>query len=108
MGAEATGSCAGEEGTYPSVPITITQTGNTLSAKGWLGVPSNELTGSIGGDNGNVVTLSGVLPEEGGFTTISFVWTLTSPNAMSGTEDWSWTDGIDSCPNSKSTVVCTR
>jgi hypothetical protein len=104
----ATGDCAGETGPSPAVPITITQTGSTLSAKGWLGLDSNVLTGSTGGDNGNVVTLSGTIPEEGGNTTITHIWTLTSPNSMSGTEDWSWTDGVDSCPNSKSTVVCTR
>jgi len=104
----ATQDCTGEEGEYPAVPVTIIQNGSSLTVSGFLGDGSISLDGSIGGVNGNVVTIAGSFPEEGGTTTVTHTWSLISLTHMSGTEDWSWTDGQDSCPGSKSTVVLTR
>lgn len=104
----ATQDCAGEEGPSPAVLVTIGQTGSALTATGWLGNSSIVLAGTIGGENGNVVTISGSYPEDSGTTTATHTWTLTSASTMSGTESWSWTDGANGCPGSQATVVCNK
>lgn len=102
------GDCAGEEGVYPGVSVNITQAGSAVTVSGFLGDPGNVLTGSVSGTNDEVITISGSYPEDGGTTTATHIWTRTSPTTMTGTESWSWTDGILNCPGSQSTVVCNK
>ncbi len=104
----ATQDCAGEEGVSPPVLVTISQSGSGVSVAGFLGDPSNVLVGTIGGANSDILTVSGSYGEDGGTTTATHVWQLDSETTMTGTESWSWTNGVNSCPGSSSTVVCTK
>ncbi len=107
---EATQDCDGEEGESSNPLITIAITGGTeqpfnVSASGFLGVSTNILTRTF--DN-NRLLISGSYPEDGGTTTPSHNLIALSDNEMRGTETWGWTDGLNSCPGSTSSVTATR
>lgn len=105
-----TGVCAGEEGTASNFPITITKTGSgppyNITARGFLGLAANVLTGTF--DAENKLVISGSYAVDGGATTATHSLVATSENQMVGTETWSWTGSGGTCPNSKSDVTATR
>jgi hypothetical protein len=105
----ATGVCASENGDESTETITITKAGTKepypVTAKGFLGSASNQLTGTF---KSNTLTLEGSYPEDGGTTTTKHTLTATSDNTLEGTEDWSWTGGGGSCPGSAASVKATR
>jgi len=107
----ATGICAGEEGQSSAFPITITKTGEAppyqVTAKGFLEVASNTLTGTFD-DNNRLLLNSGSYPEEDGTTTPVHDLTATSENQMVGTETWNFQSAEGSCPGSTSSVTATR
>jgi len=107
----ATGICAGEEGDSSAHPITITKTGEAppyqVTARGFLGIASNMLTGTF--DESNRLLLnSGSYPEEDGTTTPVHDLTATSESQMVGTETWNFQNSDGSCPGSTSSVTATR
>lgn len=102
----ATGVCDGEEGDESTEPITITQTGTAVTARGFLGVANNQLTGTF--NSQNVLQLSGSYSEDGGITTTAYTLTRDGPNQMTGTEAWNWVGAGGDCPGSASSVVATR
>ena len=105
----ATGICDGEAGDISNNVITIaspdTEQPFDVSASGFLGVPTNILTGTF--DN-NTLTISGTYPEEDGMTTATHTLVATSDNAMVGGEDWNFVNGDGSCPGSVSFVTASR
>jgi len=108
---KATGICAGEEGDSSGHAITITKVGEAppyqVTAKGFLGVASNTLTGTFDANN-RLLLNSGSYPEEDGTTTPVHDLTATSESAMTGTETWNFQNAEGSCPGSTSTVTATR
>lgn len=105
----ATGVCSSENGDASTETITITKSGTrepyTIVATGFLGLAGNQLTGTFAS---NKLTMNGSYPEDGGTTTTKHTLTATSASSMVGTEDWSWTGGGGSCPNSAASVTATR
>ncbi|HYV98094.1 MAG TPA: hypothetical protein VE967_11610, partial [Gemmatimonadaceae bacterium] len=77
-----TGACAGEAGDSSLDPITITKTGSrapySVTAKGFLGVQSNVLTGTF--SSSKKLTISGSYAEDGGTTTTTHTLTATTPD----------------------------
>ena len=109
---DATQDCDGEEGQSSAHPITITITGGTapilnVSASGFLGVPGNVLSGTFNED-ANRLAISGSYAEDGGTTTPSHDLVAITDDRMVGTETWGWTDGLNTCPGSTSSVNATR
>lgn len=106
----ATGVCLDEEGQESSLPITITQAAvgppYSITASGFLGEATNQLTGTLSEDG--ILELTGSLTESGGTTTSSYALTLEGADRMVGTETWNWVGGVGDCPGSKSSVVATR
>lgn len=87
-------SCGGSgSNTYQ---VTITQSGNALTAQ----LRGGFLSGTI---NGNRIDLSGTVSEGGGTTTVSMTLTVSADGrSMQGSDDWSWTDGSQNCSGSDS------
>ena len=80
-----------------------------MTLSGFLGKPSNILTGIITLDDGVwILTASGEYPEDGGTTITSFKLYVNSTSDLSGDEDWSWRGVTGSCPDGKSAVTATR
>ncbi|MFV1988085.1 MAG: hypothetical protein ACC682_12450 [Gemmatimonadota bacterium] len=106
----ATGICAGEEGDSSAFPITITKTGEAppyqVTARGFLGVETNMLTGTFDANN-RLLLNSGSYPEEDGVTTPVHDLTATSESQMTGTETWNFQNSQGSCPGSESSVTAT-
>ena len=53
---------------------------------------------------GNTLTWVGSYPEDGGTTTINLMTATISGNSFSSSSNWSWTDGVDSCSGTTSSV----
>lgn len=93
--------------------VHITKTGSApiwdVTARGFLGDPNNELTGSFDEATGRLV-ISGSYPEDPpGITTTTHDLTATSDSQMVGTETWNWDDGAGgTCTGSLSSVTATR
>jgi hypothetical protein len=113
----ANGVCAGEEDADPSTDlvtiVAIDPNGDgtyDVTASGFLGDPTAEITGTVTGVTqvGDQLTLTGSYPEDGGVTTTTHRLTIKSETRLEGTEDWSWTNGTESCPNGKADVVVTK
>jgi hypothetical protein len=106
---EANGICDGEVGVASNEVITIatmdTEQPFDVSASGFLGVPTNILTGTF--DN-NILTISGSYPEEDGTTTATHTLVATSANQMVGIETWNFQNTEGSCPGSMSAVTASR
>lgn len=76
-------------GTNLVFSVTLTQSGNTVSGTANLGGPTGPVTGTV--TNG-VVTLTGTLRDNQGFTSVITAWTTTtSGSSMTGTVAYSLT-----------------
>jgi hypothetical protein len=107
----ATGICAGEEGDSSAHRITIMKTGEAppyqVTAKGFLGIASNMLTGTFDASN-RLLLNSGSYPEEDGTTTPVHDLTATSESQMVGVETWNFQNSQGSCAGSTSSVTASR
>lgn len=114
----ANGVCAGEEfeddppptGTGPEMgSATVVQSGTTVTATSFWGSDdgmTHDLTGTI---SGSTVTVTGTYPEDGGMTTRTLILTAnTAVTMMTGVEEWTWTDGVDTCADGEATVTATK
>lgn len=104
----ASGVCAGDESDpAETTTIVIQQSGNTVTASGFLGDATKVLTGTL---SGTTLTLSGSYSEDGGTTTSTHVLTVDAndPTKLSGTESWSWSGAGGTCPNGKASVTATK
>jgi hypothetical protein len=105
----ANGVCSQDVGEVSNNTITITQATagppHAVTARGFLGVNSNQLTGAIAG---SAVTLGGSYPEDGGTTTAGYTLTWDGDDQMVGTELWSWTGAGGDCPDGASSILATR
>ena len=113
----ANGACEGEENnTVEPFPIEVTVTDANadgtweIVAAGFIDNPSSVIYGTFTGEPsiGDELVLGGTYPEDGGATTATYHLTLDSATRLTGTEDWSWTNGSSSCEGGESTVVVTR
>lgn len=106
----ANGACDGEEGDVWTYPITITKTGSAppyqVTATGFLGSSSNELTGTFSASN--VLTLSGSYSEDMGTTSPEYELVAVSADRMQGTESWNWEGPGGTCSGSESTITADR
>jgi uncharacterized repeat protein (TIGR02543 family) len=85
--------------------VTIVQEGDSLETNGVKGT-SFIVTGSIAGET---VTIGpGAFPDGTGTTTATYIMTIKSDTLMEGTEEWTWTDGTDTCSNGAATIRATR
>lgn len=73
-----------------TLTVTVTQSGTTVSVV----IRGETYSGTV---SGATYTGSATYPEDGGTTTTTVTFTLTSNTAGSGTVVWSWTDGAESC-----------
>jgi hypothetical protein len=62
---------------------------------------------SIAGSKWTLV-FSGTLPESDGISTISLTLELTSATTMTGIDNWTWTNGLTTCLDGKSSVTVSR
>ena len=76
--------------------MTITQDANTLMAE----VPETTYTGTI---CGNQLQMTGSFSEDGGTVTVNGTFVVSEDgSSMEGSDDWTWTDGVESCSGSDS------
>lgn len=82
-----------------SYSVEVTQNENALTVSTPVGV----FSGAI---NGNTVQWTGSFPEDGGTTTINSMTLTVSAdgNSLSGSSNWSWTDGSESCSGTTNTT----
>jgi hypothetical protein len=81
-----------DSGTF-SYTITITQNGNSIT----VATPVGTFSGTIGG---STVSWTGSYPDAGGTTTITSLTATVSGNTLSGSTQWTWTDGDFTCGGS--------
>lgn len=107
---EAYGQCAGEEEEVPrSEQINIEQNGWDLTLSGFLGNPTNILTGGIAlEDEVWIITVTGNYPEGLGTTIPTYRLEVNSGTDLSGVETWTWTGGVGTCPPGKSIITATK
>lgn len=95
------GNCNGD--TYPITQtevLVVTQSGNQLT----LSIPSRngQISGSI---SGNTIKWSGTFDEDGGKLRINFTGTLKGDSKITGSGDWTWSDGSYTCQGTSSAVI---
>jgi hypothetical protein len=110
----ANGVCEGEEND-PVEPfavdfIVVDQNDDgtyEVSVTGDFGDAGGTIAGTVSGlpEVGDVIVLSGDIPEDGGTTTSTYTLTVQSTTRLTGTEAWSWTGGGGTCEDGASTVV---
>jgi subtilisin family serine protease len=89
-------TCGDPTGVPEAFNITVTQTGSSITVATDLpGV--GPFSGTV---TGNSVSWSGSYPEDGGTTTITSLTATVSGDSMSGSSNWSWTDGVTACSGS--------
>jgi hypothetical protein len=115
----ANGVCAGEEDAAP-VPFSVSflvvdPNGDgtyDVSVTGSFGDESSTATvsGTVNGvpEVGDVIVLTGDVPEDGGITTSTYTLTVQSTTRLTGTEAWSWAGPGGTCPDGQSNVVVTK
>ena len=84
-------NCDGFGGTHTDT-WDVTQTGSRVEVRGGTVV----LTGTI---TGNTINLQGSFSEDGGITTVTGTNITVGPtgNTISGSETWTWSDGLEFC-----------
>jgi hypothetical protein len=55
-----------------------------------------------------VLVFSGTLPDKGGIVSVSYILELTSATTMTGIDNWTWTNGLTTCLDGKSSVTVSR
>jgi len=106
-----TGICSDENGQVSNGVITITEEmpvaiGSEVVMSGFEDEPSNMVVGSVAA--GNLIVAEGSYPEGSGTTTTRYEIASTSPTRMEGTEFWSFTNDVGSCPGSRASVVAIK
>ena len=98
-----TDDCEGASTPYTeSFPVTVTQVGTSITV---TAADVGIFTGTISGDN---MGWSGSYPLQGGTTSLNVDVTVSADcTTLSGTGEWSWTDGDESCSGS-GTISGTR
>jgi hypothetical protein len=77
-------------------PMTITQDGNALTAE----IPELTFSGTI---CGNQIQMKGSFPDEDGTVTVNATLNVSAEgDSMQGSDNWTWTDGSESCSGSDS------
>ena len=89
----ASTDCAGEIGTLDTYGITVTQSGANLTVV----TPAGTFSGTVSGDT---IRWTGSFPEDGGTTTITQMTLTVQGDSLSGTSDWTWSDGVFFCTGS--------
>ena len=96
---DVTSSCGPEIG-WLGVPVTITQTGTSVTASSQWGsddVGPHVFNGTV---SGNTLTINVTgYPEDGGITTATHTVVLQTDGTMFGTENWEWTNPAIPPPN---------
>lgn len=77
-------------------PVTIAQSGSSLTVT----APAGTFTGTLSGSSS--FSWSGSYPEDGGTVTTSITGTITGSNSISGSSSWTWTDGGENCSGTTS------
>jgi len=107
----ATGVCEPETGQVATHVLTAEQSGSSptygFALSGFHGDPDNRLEGSLDFGVTNV-EVGGSYPEDGGTTTSAHYLLVYDENTLIGREEWSWTDGVDSCPHGRADVLAQR
>ena len=92
----ADGVCTSDINTTTQYTVAIAQNASSVTAT----YDATTINGSV---SGNQITLSGSVPDTGGTSTFTLVGTLNS-GCITGTSNWTWTDGTDTCNNGVSDV----
>jgi hypothetical protein len=95
------GNCRGD--TYPITQtevLVVTQSGNHLT----LSIPSRnaQISGTI---SQNTIKWSGAFDEDGGELRINFTGALSGDSKITGSGDWTWSDGSYTCQGTSSAVI---
>jgi hypothetical protein len=80
------------EGTRAPYRLQIRQTGSSITA--YHLNSGRTFTGVVCGDT---VELTGRYPEDGGTTTLDLVTATITTDSLTGTSNWTWRDGSESC-----------
>ena len=79
--------------------MTIAQDGTALTAE----IPELTFSGTI---CGNQIQMSGSFDEDGGTVTVDATLLVSAgEDSMEGSDNWTWSDGIESCSGSESLIV---
>jgi hypothetical protein len=107
---EETGVCAGNNEPPWNADAQITQTGVAVVISGnWNSTEGTGPHAFVGTLSGRDLEAVGSYPEGGGTTTATYNLVVDADwNRMTGNEIWTWTDGENSCVNSRSLVVANR
>jgi hypothetical protein len=76
-----------------TIAVSVTQSGDNVS----VDIDGQVYTGTV---SDATYTGTASYPEDGGTTTVTVTFTLTSNSAGSGTAEWWWSDGVESCRSS--------
>jgi len=109
----ANGDCIGEEFEDNDNPESdsalFIQVGSNVSALAFWGSDDGLLHELVGTRTGDVITIIGSYPEEGGTTTRRLILTVNSDGtSMAGFEEWDWSDGVEDCPDGEAIVTASR
>ena len=93
----ASGVCAESVGATDTYQVTVTQDGNDLT----VATPDGTFSGTL---DGNAFEWTGSFPDDGGVLDINSmdVTVAADCNSMSGTVNWSWSGGGESCSGTAS------
>jgi len=100
-------SSCGPEGVWAGEPVTITQSGTSVTASSNWGSDAggpHVLNGTV---SGNTLTINNPgYPEDGGTTTSTHAVVLQTDGTMFGTESWTWTHATEpSCTGGTGTIT---
>ncbi len=101
---EASGVCSDSVGNTSSYTLNVVQDGNELTITVGNDAPENAgavFTGTVSGDH---INWSGSYPTSGGTTEVTSTDITATNTEFSGTANWKWSDGYDSC-SGKTQVV---
>lgn len=94
---EASGVCSGVVGDMSTYTLTAVQDGNDLTVTVGNDALENAgavFTGTVSGDH---INWSGSYPTNGGTTEVTSTDITATNTELSGTGNWNWSDGDDSC-----------
>jgi hypothetical protein len=105
-----TGDCVGDNEPPWNAEVVITRVGDAVTVTGdWhsnVGSGPHSFVGTLTGMHLEIV---GAYPEGDGTTSATYELTVAADwNRMTGTETWTWTNGVLSCVDSQSLVVANR
>jgi hypothetical protein len=87
--------CWGDDHTsYDNYQLSVTQSGNSITV---TDQQNNQFTGTV---SGNSLSWSGSFQQDGGTLTITSMSLTITGNTITGTANWTWTNGIKTCSGS--------